>query len=73
LKERRIQGAGFINFDGFVKSPSAALRLTSVAAAYPPSTPHSGSFARLASGAFCEAISLTNFYETINFDILILF
>ncbi|MCX5909086.1 MAG: hypothetical protein NTY64_18435 [Deltaproteobacteria bacterium] len=33
-------------FDGFVKSPSAALRFTFVAAAYNPSTPHSGGFAR---------------------------
>ncbi|MCX5908095.1 MAG: hypothetical protein NTY64_13175, partial [Deltaproteobacteria bacterium] len=32
--------------DGFVKSPSAALRFTFVAAAYHPSTPHSGGFAR---------------------------
>ncbi|MCX5906851.1 MAG: hypothetical protein NTY64_06610 [Deltaproteobacteria bacterium] len=29
------------NHDGFVKSPSAALRFTFVAAAYHPSTPHS--------------------------------
>ncbi|MCX5907914.1 MAG: hypothetical protein NTY64_12210, partial [Deltaproteobacteria bacterium] len=36
----------FINLDGFVKSPSAVLRFTFVAAAYHPSTPHSGGFAR---------------------------
>ncbi|MCX5907169.1 MAG: hypothetical protein NTY64_08265, partial [Deltaproteobacteria bacterium] len=34
------------NLDGFVTSPSAALRFTFVAAAYPPSTPHSGGLAR---------------------------
>ncbi|MCX5907777.1 MAG: hypothetical protein NTY64_11490 [Deltaproteobacteria bacterium] len=51
--------------DGFVKSPSAALRFTFVAAAYHPSTSHSSGFARLASGAFYEAISLATFYETI--------
>ncbi|MCX5907130.1 MAG: hypothetical protein NTY64_08055 [Deltaproteobacteria bacterium] len=33
-------------FDGFVKSPSAALRFTFVAAAYHPTTPHSEGFAR---------------------------
>ncbi|MCX5907213.1 MAG: hypothetical protein NTY64_08500 [Deltaproteobacteria bacterium] len=31
----------FLTLDGFVKSPSAALRFTFVAAAYHPSTPHS--------------------------------
>ncbi|MCX5906832.1 MAG: hypothetical protein NTY64_06515 [Deltaproteobacteria bacterium] len=38
--------AGPAILDGFVKSPSAALRFTFVAAAYHPSTPHSGGFAR---------------------------
>jgi len=54
-------------FDGFVKSPSAALRFTFVVAAYHPSTPHSPGFARLASGAFYAAIGLATFYEIINF------
>ncbi|MCX5907885.1 MAG: hypothetical protein NTY64_12065 [Deltaproteobacteria bacterium] len=45
------------------------MRFTFVAAAYHPSTPHSGGFARLASGAFYEAISLTTFYEIIKFTI----
>ncbi|MCX5907658.1 MAG: hypothetical protein NTY64_10840, partial [Deltaproteobacteria bacterium] len=54
------------NIDGFVKSPSAALRFTFVATAYHPSTPHSSGFARLASGAFYEAISLATFYEILN-------
>ncbi|MCX5908008.1 MAG: hypothetical protein NTY64_12715 [Deltaproteobacteria bacterium] len=39
-----IDVAGFDppNIDDFVKSPSAALRFTFVAAAYHPSTPHAG-------------------------------
>jgi len=52
--------------DGFAKSPSAALRFTFVVAAYHPSTPYSSGFARLASGAFYEAIGLATFYEFIN-------
>ncbi|MCX5906280.1 MAG: hypothetical protein NTY64_03590 [Deltaproteobacteria bacterium] len=59
-----------INVDGSVKSPSAALRFTFVAAAYHPGTPHSSGFARLASGAFYAAISLVTSYETINVDLL---
>ncbi|MCX5907860.1 MAG: hypothetical protein NTY64_11935 [Deltaproteobacteria bacterium] len=51
--------------DGFVKSPSAALRCILRRCGVPPSTPHSSGFARLASGAFYEAISLATFYETI--------
>jgi len=52
--------------DGFVKSQSAALRFTFVVAAYFGSTPHSSGFARLAYGAFCFAIPILTFYETIN-------
>jgi hypothetical protein len=44
-----------VNFDGFVKSPSAALRFKFVVAA--PKGPHSSVFARLASGAFYETIN----------------
>jgi hypothetical protein len=55
-----------MNIDGFVKSPSAALRFTFVVAAYHPSTPHSSGFARLASGAFYFAILWMTFYEIIN-------
>jgi hypothetical protein len=51
--------------DGFVKSPSAALRFTFVVAAYRIITPHSSGFARLASGAFCVAIPIFTFYEII--------
>ena len=50
-----------LRFDGFVKSPSAALPFTFVAAAYQPSTPHTSGFARLASGAFYAAIALRLF------------
>jgi hypothetical protein len=49
--------------DGFVKSPSAALRCNFVVAA--PEGPHSSVFARLASGAFYKAIGLATFYEII--------
>ena len=52
-----------MNFDGFVKSPSAALRFTFVVAAYLVSRPHSSDFARLASGAFYAAIALATSYE----------
>jgi len=54
------------NSDGFVKSPSAALRFTFVVAAYLVSTPLSSAFARLAYGAFYFAIPILTFYETIN-------
>jgi hypothetical protein len=42
--------------DGFVKSPSAALRFNFVVAAHLVSALHSSVFARLASGAFYETI-----------------
>jgi len=51
--------------DGFVKSPSAALRFTFVVAAYLVSTPHSSGFARLAYGAFYLALPILTFYEII--------
>jgi hypothetical protein len=63
--EREIRQIGWL-----VKSPSAALRFTFVAAAYHPCTPHSSGFARLASGAFYAAIALATFYEIIKFDLL---
>ncbi len=62
---RELEGS---SFDGFVKSPSAALRFTFVAAAYIASTPHSSGFARLASGAFYFAILWATFYEIISFS-----
>jgi len=60
------------NIDGFVKSPSAALRFTFVVVAYLVSTPHSSGFARLASGAFYFAIVLRPFDEIINIGFSIL-
>jgi hypothetical protein len=54
------------NLDGFVKSPSAALRFNFVVAAHPESALHASVFARLASGAFYETIVPTTFYEIIN-------
>ena len=59
-----------LKFDGFVKSPSAALRFTFVVAAYPGSTLHSSGFARLASGSFYETIVLVTFCEVIKFGIM---
>jgi len=56
-----------VKFDGFVKSPSAALRFTFVVAAYLVSTPHSSGLARLAYGAFYFAIPIFTFCETIKF------
>jgi len=54
--------------DGFVKSPSAALRFAFVVAAYLVSTPHSSVFAclvRLRRRAFYIAIQILTFYEII--------
>ena len=61
-----------MNRDGFVKSPSAALRFTFVVAAYLVSTPHSSGFARLAYGAFYFAIPILTFCETIAVPIMVL-
>ncbi|MCX5906449.1 MAG: hypothetical protein NTY64_04470 [Deltaproteobacteria bacterium] len=58
-KAKTLGQVNKIKIDGFVKSPPAA---------YQASTPHFSGFARLASGAFYEAISLTTFYEIINFQ-----
>ena len=55
----------YAKIDGFVKSPSAALRFTFVAAAYLVSTPLSSGFARLAYGTFYFAIPILTFYEII--------
>jgi len=63
------------NIDGFVKSPSAALRFTFVVVAYLVSTPHSSGFARLVRlrrRAFYFAIVLRPFYEIINIGFSIL-
>jgi hypothetical protein len=51
--------------DGFVKSPSAALRFAFVVAAYLVSTSHSSGVARLAYEAFYFAIRIMTFYENI--------
>jgi len=60
-----------LNFDGFVKFPSAALRFNFVVAVPEEQSsqgPHSSVFARLASGAFYETIVQLTFYEIINFQ-----
>jgi hypothetical protein len=48
-------------FDGFVKSPSAALRFIFRHCSVLLCTPHSSRFARLASGAFYCAVYLGGF------------
>jgi hypothetical protein len=53
-------------FDGFVKSPSAALPFNFVVAAHLVSALHSSVFVRLAAGAFYETIVATTFFEIIN-------
>jgi hypothetical protein len=58
----------FPNNDGFVKSPSAALRCFLRRCGVLVSTPHSSGFARLASGAFYIAIQILTFYESIKVD-----
>ena len=63
--EARVEILSPIKQDGFVKSPSAALRFTFVVAAYRVSTPHFSGFARLAPGAFYFTIPLLTFYEII--------
>ena len=60
----KAQGIRHSYIDGFVKSPSAALRFNFVVAA--PKGPHTSVFARLASGALYEAIAPVTFYGMIN-------
>jgi len=60
-----------INLDGFVKSPTAALRFISRHCGVPVSTPHSSRFASLAFGAFYFAVTILTFYEFINFFYII--
>jgi hypothetical protein len=51
--------------DGFVKSPTAALRFIFRHYGVLVSTPHSSRFASLASGAFSFAVPFLTFYEFI--------
>ncbi|MCK9527983.1 MAG: hypothetical protein M0Q23_04925 [Syntrophales bacterium] len=51
------------SIDGFVKSPDAALRFILRHCGVPLSTPHSSGFARLACGAFYEAILNQMFFD----------
>jgi len=57
-----------IKLDGFVKSPSAALRCILRHCSVPASSPHSSEFARLASGAFYFAIPILTFYKSIKLE-----
>jgi len=66
--QARVEILSPIKQDGFVKSPSAALRFTFVVAAYCVSTPHSSGFARLVRlrrRAFYFTIPILTFYEII--------
>jgi len=56
-----------LTFDGFVKSPFAALRFIPLRFRRTISTPHHTGFARLASEAFYFAIPVLSFYDFINF------
>jgi hypothetical protein len=51
--------------DGFVKSPTSALRFISLSLRRTLSTPHDTQFARLEFGAFYFAISILTFYEIV--------
>jgi len=63
IKERDFR------FDGFVKSPFAALRGILCHCGVAISTPHSSGFARLATGAFYCAVQTLNFYEFVRFEL----
>jgi hypothetical protein len=57
------------NIDGFVKSPSAALRFIFRHCSVLSCTPHSSRFARLASGAFYCAVHLRDFLRSHQYPI----
>jgi len=52
-----------VNYDGFVKSPDAALRCILRHCGVRISTPHSSGFARLACGTFYEAVEYDKFFD----------
>jgi len=54
-----------VNYDGFVKSPSAALYFIFRHCSVAISTPHSSRFVRLTYGAFYCAVLNMTFYEFI--------
>ncbi len=51
--------------DGFVKSPTSALRFISLSLRRTLSTPHDTKFARLEFGAFYFAIAILTFYKIV--------
>jgi len=68
-----IPGANMKEFlvtilDGFVKSPTAALRFIFRHCGVLVSTPHSSRFTSLAFGAFYFAVPFLTFYEFISFS-----
>jgi len=59
----------FIKLDGFVKSPTAALRFIFRHCGILVSMPHSSRFASLAFGAFYFAVQFLTFYEFIKLNV----
>jgi hypothetical protein len=66
LKNCLSRSKSFSILDGFVKSPTAALRFIFRHCGVLISTPHSSRFASLAFGAFYFAVPFPSFYESIN-------
>jgi hypothetical protein len=61
-----------LKFDGFVKSPTAALRFIFRHCGVLVSMPHSSRFASLAFGAFYFAVQVLTFYQFIKFRLKII-
>ncbi len=57
-------------FDGFVKSPTSALRFISLSLRRTLSTPHDTKFTRLEFEAFYFAIPILTFYDIIKIRLL---
>jgi hypothetical protein len=55
-----------LNGDGFVKSPTSALRFISLSLRRTTSTPRDTRLARLEFGAFYKVVCKSSFYEHIN-------
>jgi len=59
----------FAKSDGFVKSPTSALRFISLSLRRTLCTPHDTKFARLEFVAFYFAIAILTFYEIVKIDV----
>jgi hypothetical protein len=60
-----LHNLNYFKIDGFVKSPTSALRFISLSLRRTLSTPHDTKFARLEFGAFYFAIAILTFYEIV--------